>query len=138
MTQTILKSSKDWLVVGIVATAAFGYFTAGAVLLSRISDGIGPQTGGALLVRGALAIVVAAAMLVSERRKEHPSIDAATRDGILIAAIVIIVDNLGGVSEGGAVLGIRTALILIGLPLLAILTHLLARPSRGQPAPQLS
>lgn len=127
MSRTILRSSQDWLVVALMAAATFAYFTAGSGILNAMSSGPGSRTAASVVARLVLAIIIAAVMVVSERRRQSPSVDAALLDGIQVAAVVIITNNLFGTADAGAQLAARTALVLVGLPLIAVLTHLLAR-----------
>lgn len=134
MSRMILRSPHDWLIVGLVAAAAFIYFTAGAAVLALIADTSPNQTLLATVMHFVLALVIAAAMLGMERRRPSPSVDSAVLDGIQVAAVIIIANNLTGVTETGARLAARSALILIGLPLLTVLTHLLAQRIRARTA----
>lgn len=121
------RAQYDWLVVAIVAVVAFVYFTAGSRLLDWLSGSLDGWSVAELTVRLVLAVIVAAVLLITERRRVAPSIDAATRDGLVVAAIVIVTNNLFGTPDAGRELAVRTGMVLLGLPLLAVLTHLLSR-----------
>lgn len=122
-----LKSSRDWLVVGLVATAGMVFFTVGLIGLARITDQAPPTSPATVGTRIAVSIVVAALMLIVERRRHQPSVDAAIVDGIQVAAVVIVAGNLTGTPDAGVPLALRSALVLLGLPLLEVLTHVLDR-----------
>ena len=126
MSTSTLRSQRDLLVVAFVGVVGFVVFSIGDALTAVVGDAAAPRAT-TLAIRVILAFVIAAIMLVIERRRERPSINAATIDGIQIAAVVIIVTNLGGATESGSRLALRTALVLIGMPLLTVLTHIVAQ-----------
>jgi|SRR5688572_13022889 len=120
------RSSRGLFIVLLTGMAAFIYFTAGSKLLAVLGDS-GSSPVWSMAVRLVLALIVATVMLVIERRRATPSVNAALADGIQVAAVVIVANNLTGATDTGARLAVRSAIVLIGLPLLAVLTHLLSR-----------
>jgi hypothetical protein len=121
---------RDGLSVLFVAALTFSYFVAASLVLGRMGAETSPLTAASLLVRFILAVFVATVMLASERRRPNPTLDAALGEGIVVAVVVIVTNNLFGITEVGWRLAARTGLMLVGLPLLTSLTHLLDRRKR--------
>lgn len=137
MSSPNLKSPRDWRIVGLVAIAGLVFFTAGLIGRAWITDQAPPTSPATVGIRIAVSILVAAFMLIVERRRRQPSVDAAVVDGIQIAAVVIVAGNLSGTTDAGVPLALRSALVLLGLPLLEVLTHMLDRDT-GAPAQERS
>ena len=135
MRQSVWMVPATWLDVAMVAVAAAAYFTGGTALLARIAGEPASIDAAAVAWRAALATVVAAALRASEsRRGAVASTFAAVHEGIVVAVIVIVVDILFAPTASGSVLAARAALLLLGLPALAALTHWLARRGRAHSA----
>lgn len=113
----------------LVSAASFAYFSVGMIMLGRLTSAP-PPTTLSLLARGVVAVVVGIALVMWEHRRTNPSVDSAIRDGLLIALLVVATNSLFGGGHPGLPLAIRTALVLVGLPLLAVLAHRLSRRSR--------
>jgi hypothetical protein len=120
---------KDGFVVFVVAFAALLYFTVGSILVARLTRERVDLSFISGMARFALAFVVALLLFIGERRRQVPTIDAATREGLAAAVVIVVTESLFSVTPELA-LGWRTAIILIGLPLLSVLTHVLARRVR--------
>ena len=137
MPRTFMQSPRNWLQIGLVAAVGFVFFSIGLIVLALVTSqppDYSPSTLGTRLV---VSIVVAATMTIVERRRHTPSVDAAIVDGLQVAAVVIVAGNLTGTTDFGLTLAMRSAMLLTGLPLLEVLTHVLvrdstaARPERG-------
>lgn len=103
----------------ILSTLTFAYFSALASTLSPnafSSTAVAIRLGGALVVGFALAL----------RLRDAATWSDAAREGLLLAAIVVVINGLGSVHFGRE-LAIRTGGVLLGLPVLATLTHVLGR-----------
>ena len=123
------RGRSDALTMLLVSAACFAYFSVGMIMLARLTSAP-PPTTLSLFARGVVALVVGIALVMWERRRTNPSVDSAIRDGLLIALVVVATNSLFGGGDPGLQLAIRTALVLVGLPLLAVLTHLLSRRAR--------
>lgn len=118
-------TTRDWITVGIVSVAAFAYFTLGGFLLATLGDE--RQTDlMQLLVRFITCGILASVMLVLDRRRNGGRWEAVM-EGTQTAVLVIVVTNLTSWNDSEAMLAIRTALMLVGLPALSLLTFLTRR-----------
>ena len=126
MSTNTLRSTRDWIAVVLVAAVAFLLFTIGESLMAMLNGATALRPANSVL-RFSLAFLVATVMFVIEKRRERPSVDAATADGLQVAVVVVLTLNLGGVTDAGAKLAARTALVLLVMPLLTVLTHVVAR-----------
>ena len=125
MSTGLLQSSRDWLVIATVSAATFlAYAT-----IAAFTEGRDWMNGSAGIMgaRAVLSVLLAFVLLVIERRRPAPSFEAAVWEGLRVAVIIIIVDNLGGPTGSSAQIAVRTAFVLVALPLLGVLTHFLSR-----------
>lgn len=129
-----MTGSRRVIVIGVVAAAAVAWFSGGAQLLSAL----GQDPAGApvpILVRVVGALLLGAALTEWVRRQRTREAFGVARDSLGIAAIIIVVDVLLGAADAGSRLALRSAMILAGVPLLALLTHaLVSRLGSGTPA----
>ena len=125
MTHTI-----DYRRLAITATltsfAAFAYFTGVGVLLD-------PQSSQLLTIsaRAAASAVVGTLLAVRLLVENGTGVDAA-REGFLLAVIVVMANGLLGSEMLGKAFAIRSAGVLLGLPLLAVVAHVLGQ-KRSRP-----
>lgn len=109
----------------------FTCFIAGSLALARFAGLPTTWSVPSLTVRAVVALVVAALMLVSERRRLDRSFNSAAIDGLQIAAIVIVASNLSGSGDSGIALALRSATVLVAVPAMAVATYLMARSQTG-------
>jgi hypothetical protein len=126
MTNNTSEYGRLAIISAFASIAAFTYFSGLGALLE-----IG-QFETPTVVARAIAAVVVGTMLALRSRVEGGTIIDAARAGCILAVIVVISNGLLGSEQLGKAFAIRSAGTLLGLPLLAVLTHVLGQTRLGQ------
>lgn len=124
MTRFSPPAARDWASIAIIGVATFLCFSAGRLLIGRVDDSAAVDWPAVIGMRLLLSVALGAILVALERRRDRPTMELAIREGLLVAAIIIIVDNLGGPDGSSRAIALRTATMLVGLPLMGVLTHL--------------
>lgn len=111
----------------VTSLTAFAYFSAvaGLLLESESNDAV------TIAARAAASTVVGTLLAVRSQVERGTVIDAA-REGLVLAVVVVMANGLFGSDILDRTFAIRSASIMLGLPLLAVLTHVLGQQRIGR------
>lgn len=129
MTLPTADRARLVLIVTMSSAAAFLYFHGLSTLIGGNMEPIH------VLGRGIAALVIGASLSIRMQREMMTSV-AAAKEGLILAIIVVVSSGLFGSVPLGHGLAVRSAGILLGLPLLAVLTRAFAQKRTGIPSGQ--